>query len=29
MKLLSRILDLGVFTDRDIYDLLVAKVRDP
>ena len=28
-KLQSRILDLGVFTDRDLYDLLVAQVRDP
>lgn len=28
-KLQSRILDLGVFTDRDLYDLLVAKKRDP
>ena len=25
----SRILDLGVFTDRDLYDLLVAEQRDP
>ncbi len=28
-KLQSRILDLGVFTDRDLYDLLVARERDP
>ena len=28
-KLQSRILDLGVFTDRDLYDLLVAGERDP
>ena len=28
-KLQSRILDLGVFTDRDLYDLLVARMRDP
>ncbi len=27
-KLQSRILDLGVFTDRDLYDLLVARKRD-
>ena len=27
-KLQSRILDLGVFTDRDLYDLLVAQERD-
>ena len=27
-KLQSRILDLGVFTDRDLYDLLVARERD-
>lgn len=27
-KLQSRILDLGVFTDRDLYDLLVARDRD-
>lgn len=27
-KLQSRILDLGVFTDRDLYDLLVAEDRD-
>ena len=25
----SGILDLGVFTDRDLYDLLVAEQRDP
>lgn len=28
-KLQSRILDLGVFTDRDLYDLLVAQEHDP
>lgn len=28
-KVQSRILDLGVFTDRDLYDLLVAEQRDP
>ena len=28
-KLQSRILDLGVLTDRDLYDLLVARERDP
>lgn len=28
-KLQSRILDLGVLTDRDLYDLLVARKRDP
>lgn len=28
-KLQSRILELGVFTDRDLYDLLVAQRRDP
>ena len=28
-KLQSRILDLGVFTDRDLYDLLVAQEQDP
>lgn len=28
-KLQSRILDLGVLTDRDLYDLLVAQLRDP
>ena len=28
-KLQSRILDLGVFTDRDLYDLLVAQRREP
>lgn len=28
-KVQSRILDLGVFTDRDLYDLLVAQQRDP
>ena len=28
-KLQSRILDLGVFTDRDLYDLLVAQQHDP
>ena len=28
-KLQSRILDLGVFTDRDLYDLLVARQHDP
>ena len=28
-KLQSRILDLGVFTDRDLYDLMVAQERDP
>ena len=27
-KLQSRILDLGVFTDRDLYDLLVAQQHD-
>ena len=27
-KVQSRILDLGVFTDRDLYDLLVARERD-
>ena len=27
-KLQSRILDLGVFTDRDLYDLLVAQEHD-
>ncbi len=27
-KLQSRILDLGVFTDRDLYDLLVAQTHD-
>ena len=27
-KLPSRILDLGVFADRDLYDLLVARERD-
>ena len=28
-KLQSRILDLGVFTHRDLYDLIVARQRDP
>lgn len=28
-KLQSRILELGVLTDRDLYDLLVARRRDP
>ena len=28
-KLQSRILDMCVFTDRDLYDLLVAQERDP
>ncbi len=28
-KVQSRILDLGVFTDRDLYDLLVAQQRAP
>lgn len=28
-KLQSRILDLGVFTDRDLYDLLTARRREP
>ncbi len=28
-KLQSRMLDLGVLTDRDLYDLLVARERDP
>ena len=28
-KLQSRILDLGVFTDRDLYDLLAAQQHDP
>lgn len=28
-KLQSRVLDLGVFTERDLYDLLVAQQQDP